>query len=561
MIPILIVDDEERSRRLLARLLDAGDYSCTLAASAREAREFLSKKPFSLVLCDVSMPRESGLDLALAILANYQETAVVMVSGQDDPKIAETALAMGAYGYILKPFKASEMRIHVSNALQRRKLEIQTRTQLEHLEQVVTERTAKLQKSIAQLEEAELFLRRALDENEQLLSAISSILIAVDGHGVITKWNDAAEKAFGIEVQNAVGKSFRDCGIQWDSNKVVDRIQGIFEQGQPGRLDDVRFKRFDGKDRVLGLSVIPLKRNDNNGARPGYLLFGADITERRILEAQLRQAQKLESVGQLAAGIAHEINTPIQFVGDNIHFLGEAFREVAKVLKQHSHLLATNAAGIVSLELIKQMEATAKEVDLEYLTEEIPKAIGQSLEGIERVAKIVRSMKEFAHPGTSEKVTVDLKEAIESTLVVTKHEWKYVAEMITDFDPTLPKVPCLVGELNQVIVNLIVNAVHAISETLKDTPEAKGRITIATGRNGHCAEIRVSDTGPGIPEAIRSKVFDPFFTTKEVGKGTGQGLAIAHAVVEKHGGSIVMETEMGRGTTFVLRLPISAQSV
>ena len=206
MIPILIVDDEERNRRLLARVLDAGDYSCTLASSAQEAREFLSTKAFPLVLCDVSMPRESGLDLALGILADYQETAVVMVSGQDDPKIAEAALAMGAYGYILKPFKASEMLIHVSNALRRRKLEIETRTQLEHLEQVVTERTGELQKSIAQLEDAELFLRRALEENEQLLSAISSILVAVDGHGAITKWNHAAEKVFGIEAQIAVGK-------------------------------------------------------------------------------------------------------------------------------------------------------------------------------------------------------------------------------------------------------------------------------------------------------------------------------------------------------------------
>ena len=558
MIPILIVDDEERNRRLLARVLDAGDYSCTLASSAQEARDFLSTKAFPLVLCDVSMPRESGLDLALGILADYQETAVVMVSGQDDPKIAEAALAMGAYGYILKPFKASEMLIHVSNALRRRKLEIETRTQLEHLEQVVTERTGELQKSIAQLEDAELFLRRALEENEQLLSAISSILVAVDGHGAITKWNHAAEKVFGIEAQIAVGKPFDNCGIQWESNDVMVRLQSLLEEDQPVRIDDVRFRRFDGKDRVLGLSVSPLKQNDPQCARSGYLLFGADITERKVMEAQLRQAQKLESVGQLAAGIAHEINTPTQFVGDNIRFLEDSFCELAQVLTQHSHLVASDGVG-VSPELIKQMQSTAKQVDLEYLMTEIPKAISQSLEGIERVAKIVRSMKEFAHPGTSEKVAVDLKDAIESTIDVTKHEWKYVAEMMTDFDPTLPKVPCLVGELNQVIVNLIVNAVHSISDALKQQSDAKGRITITTRKDNESAEIRVSDTGMGIPEAIRSKIFDPFFTTKEVGKGTGQGLAIAHSVVEKHGGSIAMETEVGRGTTFILRLPIYNQ--
>jgi two-component system, NtrC family, sensor kinase len=558
MIPILIVDDDERNRRFLARLLETGEYSCTLAASAQEARRFLGTQLFSLVLCDVSMPHESGLDLALDILAKHPETAVVMVSGLDDPKIAQAALAMGAYGYILKPFKAIEMLIHVSNALRRRKLEIQTRTQLGQLEQVVAERTAELQKSIAGFEDAERLLHRAHEENEQLLSAISSILIAVDGHGAITKWNHAAEKTFGIAAQSAVGKPFDNCGIQWDSNDLVGRIQGIFEQDQPVRIDDIRFTRFDGKDRVLGLSVSPLKQNDHDGARSGFLLFGADITERKVMEAQLRQAQKLESVGQLAAGIAHEINTPTQFVGNNIRFLEDSFRELALVLTQHSHLVATNGVG-VSPEFIKQMEATAKQVDLEYLMKEIPKAISQSLEGIERVAKIVRSMKEFAHPGTTEKVAVDLKEAIESTIEVTKHEWKYVAEMMTDFDPALPKVPCLVGELNQVIVNLIVNAVHSISDALKQQPDAKGKITITTRKDSESAEICIGDTGTGIPQAIRSKIFDPFFTTKAVGKGTGQGLAIAHAVVEKHGGSIAMETEVGRGTTFILRLPIDSQ--
>lgn len=556
MIPILIVDDDERARRLLARLL-ADDYSCTLATGAPQARQLLGTEPFSLVLCDVSMPDESGLDLARDILAKHQETAVVMVSGLDDPKIAQAALAMGAYGYILKPFKAMELLIHVSNALRRRTLELQARTQLDQLEQVVADRTADLQKSIARLEDAESFLHRAHEENEQLLSAMSSILIAVDGHGVVTQWNHAAEKTFGIEARNAVGKPFDNCGIQWDSNDVV-RLQGAFKQGQPLRIDDVRFTRFDGKDRVLGLSISPLTQNNPNAARPGYLLVGADITDRKVMEAQLRQAQKLESVGQLAAGIAHEINTPTQFVGDNIRFLEDSFRDLGKVLAQHSHLVTTRGVGI-SPEFIKQIEATAKQVDLDYLIKEIPKAISQSLEGIERVARIVRSMKTFAHPGTSEKVAVDLQEAIESTIDVTKHEWKYVAEMETDFDPTLPKVPCMIGELNQVIVNLIVNAVHAISDVQKQEPDAKGRITITTRKDNESVEIRVSDTGTGIPETIRSKIFDPFFTTKEVGKGTGQGLAIAHAVVEKHNGSIALETAVGRGSTFILRLPITLQ--
>jgi signal transduction histidine kinase len=197
---------------------------------------------------------------------------------------------------------------------------------------------------------------------------------------------------------------------------------------------------------------------------------------------------------------------------------------------------------------------------VEYLTAEIPNAIAQSLEGVERVAKIVRSMKDFSHPGGETKQAVDLNRALESTLTVCRNEWKYVAEAVTDFDPDLPLVTCLPGECNQVFLNLIINAAHAIGDKLAGRPDDKGAITIATRRDGDRAEIRIIDTGTGIPEKHHARIFDPFFTTKEVGRGTGQGLAIAHCVItEKHGGTIHFETEIGRGTTFVVRLPISGE--
>ena len=193
---------------------------------------------------------------------------------------------------------------------------------------------------------------------------------------------------------------------------------------------------------------------------------------------------------------------------------------------------------------------------LDHHREEVPKALEALLEGIGRVARIVRAMKEFSHPGPIERMPVDLNHGIESTILVASHEWKYVAEISTDLDPDLPPVPCLAGELNQVILNLIVNAAHAISEVEK-APGAKGAIRISTRKDGEFAEIRVSDTGCGIPEAIQSRVFDPFFTTKPVGKGTGQGLALAYAViVKKHKGTIRVESQPGRGTTFVIRLPL-----
>lgn len=278
------------------------------------------------------------------------------------------------------------------------------------------------------------------------------------------------------------------------------------------------------------------------------------------MQAELAHAQKLESVGQLAAGIAHEINTPIQYVGDNTRFLKEAFGDMSSVLEEFEKLLQAAKDGSVDEQLVAEVEATLKQADIEYLTEEIPQAIDQSLDGVARVAKIVRAMKEFSHPGSDEKSLVNLAEAIETTITVARNEWKYVAEMLTEFDPELPQVSCLPGELNQVLLNLIVNAAHAIGETMGDDATAKGTITVGTRRDGEWAQIFVRDTGSGMSEGVRARIFDPFFTTKGVGKGTGQGLAIARSVVvNKHGGTIDCETEQGKGTTFIVRLPIDGQ--
>jgi signal transduction histidine kinase len=276
-----------------------------------------------------------------------------------------------------------------------------------------------------------------------------------------------------------------------------------------------------------------------------------EIAERRLLEGQLVQAQKLESIGQLAAGIAHEINTPIQYVGDNIRFLQDSFKAIDKVLDEWENaLVCTSRAGSLS-KLVEQ-------ADLAYLRREIPKAVEQSGEGVERVASIVKAMKEFSHPGPAEMKAIDINHAIGSTVTVSRNEWKYVAEVVLNLDPDLPAVRCLPGEFNQVMLNLIVNSAHAIADLpCNGNGEVKGTVTVSTRRDRDWVEIRVSDTGVGIPEAVRPRIFTPFFTTKEVGKGTGQGLAIAHsAVVKRHGGTISFETEENKGTTFIVRLPI-----
>jgi signal transduction histidine kinase len=281
--------------------------------------------------------------------------------------------------------------------------------------------------------------------------------------------------------------------------------------------------------------------------------------ERQRMELQLRQAQKLEAVGQLAAGIAHEINTPIQYVGDNLRFVQDSFQDLQNILGDHERLLQHAKKDSLTPELVAQFEETLKNTDLRYLSEQVPAAIKDSLEGVDRVTKIVRAMKEFSHPGSKEKSDTDLNHAIETTVTVARNEWKYVADLKLDLDPELPHISCFVGEFNQVVLNLVVNAAQAIGDVVKHQPGTKGTITIRTRRDGDNVEVRVSDTGTGIPEAVRPRIFEPFFTTKDVGKGTGQGLSVVYScIVKQHAGSVTFDTELGKGTTFIVRLPIGA---
>ena len=277
----------------------------------------------------------------------------------------------------------------------------------------------------------------------------------------------------------------------------------------------------------------------------------------QLTQTRLLQAQKLESVGQLAAGIAHEINTPAQFISSNITFLEEAFVDVKHLIDTFLKVLRTIAQGSAIIETGREAEKLLEELDWDYLEQEIPTAIQQSKEGIKRVATIVKAMKEFSHPGSKEKAFYDLNKILETTITVASNEWKYCAEIVTHFDANLPKVFCLADEIGQVFLNILVNASHAIASKNPNSSE-KGKITISTSRlDQEHVEICIEDTGIGIPEDIRARVFDPFFTTKIVGKGTGQGLAISHDVIEnKHNGTLSLTSETGKGTVFTIQIPL-----
>jgi len=334
-------------------------------------------------------------------------------------------------------------------------------------------------------------------------------------------------------------------------DKTIDALMRRVESKQSMRSSFLAMEQGLAMERVVGNKTAELVEQKARLAKA--------LDELRLTQAKLLQAQKLQAIGQLAAGIAHEVNTPAQYVTDNVSFLQRAFDKLWRLLEAQSSVVEGVRAGDAtpqSLELVDAARASAK---LDYLARQVPRAIEQSLAGLGQVSSIVKAMKEFSHPSGTEKQPFDLHDVIESTSIVAKSEWKYVADLDFDFDWTLPPVLLLRNEFSQVLLNLIVNAAHAIAAALPPASADKGKIVISTKAVGQQVEIRVKDSGTGIPEAVRSRIFEPFFTTKEVGKGTGQGLAIAYSVVvDKHAGSISFETKEGHGTTFVIALPLTS---
>lgn len=302
--------------------------------------------------------------------------------------------------------------------------------------------------------------------------------------------------------------------------------------------------------------LVSLSLVQSTGTQPCFAsLFVQNVTERKQLEIELRHAQKLELVGRLAAGIAHEINTPVQFVADNLPFIAEAAQSVLTLRKRFRELLdLAIAAGCVRL---ADVEVAEHEADIQYLDEEVPRAIAQTRDGVERVATIVRAMQEFAHPDGRQQAKADLNRALASTITVARSEWKDVAEVQTEFGD-VPEVLCNVGDLNQAFLNILVNAAHAIADAAS-VSHRLGLIRVCTALEGGFVAITISDTGAGIPEHVQPRIFEPFFTTKGLGRGTGHGLALARTViVDRHGGQLSFQTRAGVGTTFEIRLPIDA---
>jgi PAS domain S-box-containing protein len=517
-IRLLLVEDNPADARVVERhLKDAGlNHVITdTVQTASEAAARLQQVEYDLVLLDLGLPDAQGLQALRALKAVADLTPIIVLTGSDDYKQGLVAVREGAQDYLEKRrVNAGMLSRIVSYSVERNSF---------HRDLV-----------------------RATRRYQDLFNNVPVALFTANHDGSLKTANAAFVKLIG------------SAGVPTPRINFLDLL---FEPARRSHFLDLMSRQRtvegwetsirDSKGSELHVIVNAAPLYDANQALEGWEGCVTDISmlkqtleERDRLEDNLRQAQKLEAIGQLAAGNAHEINTPTQYVGDNLRFLKESFGELDSVIEQ----LVAAGGGPARTAL--------DDADFDYLKEEIPRALNQSLEGVDRVAKIVRAMKEFSHPAR-EKTATDLNRAIQSTITVASNEWKYVAEMDMDLDANLPAVHCSPAEFNQVVLNMIVNAAHAISDVVGDGGKGKGRIRVRTRSDGEWAVVEISDSGSGMPAHVQQRIFEPFFTTKEVGKGTGQGLAIAHnVIVDKHGGTIKVVSAPGQGTTFVIRLPI-----
>lgn len=560
---ILIVEDDPVSMKLLARSLDR--YTLYRAADGVEGYDtFVAHHP-DIVVTDLNMPNRDGLTLFKMIRKVSPTTPVIILSGVGSKSDIVEMLRLGAINYLEKPIIDKEIVIHaVQKAFEMLHLEKANIAYQQNLELMVAEKTAELRAELQARDHAEKELLKAQKEWERTFDAIPDRIAIVDKNFTIQRANRAMAKLMNDDETLIHGCLCFKASHNAEQPHEKCPHALVMKDGEKHTVE-LYEERMGGNVEVTAIPYY----DDDGTTLLGSVHIVRDINERKMMEVEREKmqierlhTQKLESVGQLAAGIAHEINTPVQFVSTNNDFLEESFGQVNELMSAYDRLFSAARNGSVTPDLIQDVELHRDEADWEYLEKEIPQALKQSHEGLSRVASIVRAMKEFSHPGSRDKESRNLNDILETTGVVARNEWKYVAQLEMRLDENLPSVMCYSDDIGQVILNVIINAAHAIEDKLGRNPTGeKGRITITSATVGSFVEIRISDTGSGMSQEVAAKIFDPFFTTKKLGRGTGQGLSIAwNIITEKHNGELKVESDLGVGTTFIIRIPFDTMT-
>ncbi len=568
---VLIADDNDLVLDLLDDILKNLNYTVVRARDGQEAWEIYQQGSVQLIITDWAMPRMNGLELCRKIRSSdtgHYTYIIVITGGGQKNELLET-LKCGADDYIKKPFDPKEL---------------QART--------------KAGERILLLEEAHNNLQRTLVESRNklrvVLDSLPEEIVSIDANCCIVSANNAFLKGKGVGFSQIAGAPCFD-PRHWNMPavniaNVQNHVLDIFHSGAT-RLVYETIDEPDREKRHIEFHLLPIR--DDSGDVYQVAIVSRDITEHlqkseqikslnhelqkaldqvqeknfelmgtlerlKETQSQILQTEKMASIGQLAAGVAHEINNPVGFVSSNLKTLTDYQQNIDRIIaeyRQFANMVSELKDGNPDMTAIEVMAARIREkeseLDIAYILEDIPGLIHESREGMDRIKKIVLDLKDFSHPGEDILKLVNINQNMDSTLNIVWNELKYKATIVKEY-AELPQVRCYPQQLNQVFMNLLVNAAQAI--------EKQGEIHIATRQIGDQVDITISDTGQGIPKENLTRIFDPFFTTKPVGKGTGLGLNVTYNIVKKHEGVISVQSELGKGTTFSIRIPVNGPS-
>lgn len=604
---VLIVDDDALIREISKDILTGEGYTVFEAKDPLEGLDILSKEKIEAILLDVVLPLESGFEMIPQIKKINPDAAIIMMTAFASMDSVIEAIRMGAYDYIAKPLKEEDVLHAVKNGVERNRLLAENRSLVQRLEerikrlelferisiaisstldlQELLETVMEITKSVMRAEACsvllldkatgELIFTVALGEKEEEVKEFR----IKPGQG-IAGWVLENEEPLLVPDVKADGRFYKgvDDKTGFETRSMIavplfvkDKIVGVievinkangdsFDEGDMETLitmageiavaiDNARMaedlKRSNEQIEVYSLNLEAMVLNRTAELEKAN-------RELKAAQAQLLQTEKLSSLGQLAAGIAHEINNPIGFINSNLRTMGEYVEDLISLINKYEVMVnAIRERDYDSLSTIsKEVEQIKNEMKFDFIMEDFEKLIRESRDGAYRVYKIVRDLRGFARADDAERKFVDIHTALDSTLNIVWNELKYKAEVIKDYGE-IPEVECLPTQLNQVFVNILINAGHSIKE--------KGKITIKTYSEGERVFVEISDTGSGIPEENLNKIFDPFFTTKEPGKGTGLGLSIVYSIIKKHNGEIRVKSKIGEGTTFIIELPVKME--